>query len=347
MDELCVVVKKAARIPPELLPLVIFDENLWISLLLAGILIGIVWSALRLVNNVMKQPLAFSDKVQFYIENYNFSHFLAHQSQLRQYTQIFIDSWLVFLSVPMRRFTKVQHERIFVGAVCLVSMVFMSMYQSNLATVLVRPLYFRDINTLKQLDAADLEIQVKYAGYLDDVFPSDTNILFSRLRNKMKLLNTLTPAMDLVLFGEKVATITRKSTVFLDNSIYFVKKKLHVIEKECPRNYFLAYMVPVHSVYLERINEILLDIQRYGFILKWINDITFATTLRNMRNFHAEATKRKVLELNDFKFPFFLLLSGGVLSCLVLMIELTVEVLIRRKSRVAKRERYEVEKVTN
>lgn len=88
MDELCVVVKKARRIPSVLLPLVVFDENLWLSLFSAGILIGIVWSLLRFINNATKRPVTFRDRIKFYTGTYNFSYFLAHQSQLRQYLQV-------------------------------------------------------------------------------------------------------------------------------------------------------------------------------------------------------------------------------------------------------------------
>src|SRR5690349_12926840 len=121
MDELCVVVKKAKRIPSLLLPLVIFDENLWLSLFCSGILIGIIWSMLRFINNSIKRPSDTVESIEFLIQSYNLSPFLAKQSQLRQYTQIFIDSLMLYLSVPMRRFTRVQSERIFISAICFAS----------------------------------------------------------------------------------------------------------------------------------------------------------------------------------------------------------------------------------
>lgn len=321
MDELCVVVKKAARIPSELLPLVIFDDYLWLSLFFAGILIGIVWSLLRFVNNIIKRPLDLLDKVEFYIDSYNFSQFLARQSQFRQYIQVFVDSLLLFLSVPVRRFTRVQNERIFVASVCLISMIFVSMYQSGLSTVFVKPLYFKDINSLAQLDASGVTIKVKYAGYLTDVFPNDTSGTIGNLHEKMLLVETEISAMDLVKNFKKVATITRKSTKYLDNSIYFMRKELHMVEKECPKNYFLAYMVPSHSIFLERFNEILMDIQRFGFILKWINDINYKSTLVNMKTFVEAPGGAKVLSLNDLKFPFYVLFGGSSCSIAVLVTE--------------------------
>lgn len=331
MDELCVVVQKAPRIPSVLLPLIIFDENLWLNLFAAGILIGIVWSLLRCMNNIMRRPSSPSDWAQFYIDSYNFSRFLAHQSQVRQYAQVFVDSGLLFLSIPMRRFTRIQNERLFVGSVCMISMVFVAMYQSGLATVFVRPLYFKDITSLAALDASGAEIQVKYVGYMTDVFPDDSSDTYRNLRRKMKLVDTDTAAMDLVRDSKNVATITRKSTVLLDNSIYFMKKQLHIVDKECPKNYFLAYMVPYHSVYLETFNEILFDIHRFGFILKWINDINYQVTLQNMREFKHESTTVKVLSLEDLKLPFLVLLGGNSFGVFIVLLELLINCFTKRQ----------------
>lgn len=163
-DELCVVVKKAARIPSELLPLIIFDEYLWLTLAIAGIVIGIIWSAIRHFNNVLRRPQDLSHRINFYMESYNFTMHRARQTEWQQYSQVVIDTWLLFLSIPMRRFTRVQNERLLVSAVCLVSMIFVSMYQSGLATVFLKPLYFKDITSLEQLDNSGQIIQVKYAG---------------------------------------------------------------------------------------------------------------------------------------------------------------------------------------
>lgn len=163
-DELCVVVKKAARIPSELLPLIIFDEYLWLTLAIAGIAIGIIWSAIRHLNNVLKRPQDLSRRVNFYMESFNFTLHRAKQTEWQQCSQVVIDTWLLFLSVPMRRFPRMQNERLLVAAVSLVSMIFVSMYQSGLATVFLKPLYFKDIMTLAQLDSSGQIIQVKYAG---------------------------------------------------------------------------------------------------------------------------------------------------------------------------------------
>lgn len=323
MDDLCVVVKKAKRVPPELLPLVIFETDLWLSLLFVGTSISFVWMLLRTINNRIKRHGTQVEYVSFAMFTYNLSPYLATQSQMRQNIQIFIDSWMLFLSVPMRRLTRAQYERLFVTTVCLVSLIFMNIYQSGLATVFVRPIYFKDIDTLKKLDDSGKEIHVKYAGYMTDVFPNDTSDTFRNLRNKMRLIDTNMAAMDLIKYGDNVATITRRSTMQLDNFLYFAQKELHLID-ECPKKYFVAYMVPANSVLLKRINEILFDIHRYGFILKWIEDFNNFYFLKHLKNLTHEGGHVKVLTVKDLRFPFIILAAGNLVGILFLVAELSL-----------------------
>lgn len=257
---------------------------------------------------------------------------------------------MLYLSIPMRRLTRAQYERLFVASICLVSIIFVSIYQSSLATVFVRPLYFKDIDTLKKLDASINNIYVKYSGYLTDVFPNDTSQLYRNLRNKMKLIETDKSAMDIVVKNEKIATITRESTIWLDNFLFFYQKVLFIIDNECPKEYFLAYMVPSKSPFLRRINQILLDFHRYGFIHKWIDDFYHDTEIKHLETMviTENVKKAKILSLNDLKFPFYALFGGSVLSISALLIEIIVTMVRRRTERSKKKmsfKRYVAEKV--
>lgn len=80
MDKLCIVVKKAHRVPSELLPLMIFEPGLWIIIIFAIVVISVVWALLRIINNRFKRPSTMIERVNFYVDNYNLSPYLAHQS---------------------------------------------------------------------------------------------------------------------------------------------------------------------------------------------------------------------------------------------------------------------------
>lgn len=189
-DELCVVVLKSPRIPPELLPLIIFDDLLWLSLFIVGIFIYTFWCLLRWFNNIIKRPSNPAKRVKFNIENYHLSTYLARQSSLCQYAQIFVDLLMLMVQAPMRRFPKMQSERVFICSICLLSIVIVSMYQSGMATVFFKPFYFKDINTLEGLDKSGIEIQVKYLGYMSDVFPNDSSSVYHHMKKKMKFTET-------------------------------------------------------------------------------------------------------------------------------------------------------------
>lgn len=213
-------------------------------------------------------------------------------------------------------------------------MIFVNIYQSGLATVFVRPIYFKDIDSLEQLDKSGKEIHVKYAGYLTDVFTNDTSKVYKSLGNKMKLVDTKALSMDLV--NEGVATITRKSTTLLENYLYFARKELYLIDKECPKEYFLSYLVPAKSVLLKRINEIMMDIQRFGFILKWIDDFNYEAKMVHLKDLAKNVPNVKVLTLSDLKFPFLILLAGNVIGGILLIMEITF-LCLRRKTRRKKK----------
>ncbi|CAO1388277.1 unnamed protein product [Diamesa serratosioi] len=318
-DSLCVVVKKAERIPQFLLPLVIFEDTLWFTLFAMTLLSFFFWCFLRMVHNqrmpnlqtkMIKFNVPSHLLLKFNIENYHMSTYLARQSSLCQYTQLFVDLLMLMVQAPMRRLPRMQSERVFICSICLLSIVIVSMYQSGMSTVFFKPFYFKDINTLESLDKSGIQIQVKYLGYMSDVFPNDSSSIYHHLKRKMKFTETTKSMMTLVRDSDdKIATITRKSTVSLDNSVYFTKKQLHLIP-ECPKIYNLGYMTAKSSVYLERINQILLDIQRYGLMEKWIKDINFMTTLQYIRDFDEDNINVKILSMKDLQFPFFLLFFG-------------------------------------
>lgn len=313
-DELCIIVKKAKQIPQSLLPLVIFDETLWICLFFATISIFAFWCFLRFFHN--RQSFSSNLERKKYQEvEFNLPTDLARKSEKFQYIQLFTDSWILMLSSPMRRFTRIQSERIFIGAVSCLSLIFVSMYQSGLATVFTKPMFYKNIENLDQLDQSGLTIIIKYPAMMADLFPEDSSATFKDLHDKMKLLSADLSAID-VLDVSKVATVTRKTTLKLadDNKDTF-------LIPECPRAYNLAYVVPKHSVYLSRIDALLLDAQCFGLLAKWIQDINFNVTLGNSLKFQAIESNFKVLTINDLQLPFYILVIGILISTIVLLFE--------------------------
>lgn len=326
-DELCVVVRKAARVPPQMLPLVIFDLELWIVLGIVTAIIYFVWVVLRYANNLISSKIK-NQRKEFFKIQYNMPSHLIRKSVNRQYFQLFVDTWILIFSAPLQRFPKINNERVFLASVCLMSMVVTSMYQSGLATVFFKPMYYKDVTSLAALDKSDRKIFVKYVGYMDDTFPENTSKTYDNLRKKMILIKDLNyDVMTDIAHVHDVATVTRKSTRELGNSEFFLYKKLYMIE-ECPKKYNLAYVLPYHSIFLERINCFLLFIKNAGLVNKWIGNAIYAEKLKTIYGYRHQANF-KVLTIWDLQMPFFLLAFGILMSTLLLTIENFVNFLIK------------------
>jgi hypothetical protein len=341
-DSLCVVVKKASKIPESILPLACFHPYLWTCLCMFTIFIGVVWAGLRVVNQTeiytkvyMTHALSEARSRNKYQEldvelllerenRFNLSIDVKTGPPYYQYAQIMIDSVILMLSAPLLRFPRVNSERLFLATVCLLSLTFTSIFQSNLATVFIKPLYYKDINTLEQLEESGQEIRVKYKGFLDDVFPENSTNIIQSLRRRMKLVTlraTLMKQISDTDESQAFGTVTRKSSTALDNAYYFTSSQLNMV-KECPRTYNIAYVLPKNSVFADRINDILQRLLNAGLIDRWIDAMTYNNTLDNLKKFGPNVEANfKVLTVVDLQLGFFILCVGCFLSFFVFLLE--------------------------
>ena len=308
-DSLCVVVKKAERIPQFLLPLIIFQDTLWFTLFAMTLMSFCFWCCLRMIHN-KRMPNVQTKIIKFNVP----SHLIHQKPRIYQYIQLFIDTWMLLLLSPMIHLTRVQSERILVGSISLLGVIFVSMFQSGLANVYTKPMYHKNILNLQQLEETGLNILIKYQTMLADLFPSDSSELFKTLHKRMTLIEKPELTALKVTSTMNMATVTRKLNFGLSNETNFV----HLIP-ECPRVYNLAYLMSRHSIYAERVNEILLDIQCYGFIKKWITDMHFNNTLIKLKD--NQMHDDKVLTIYDLLLPFLILLFGIIVGFVVLLFE--------------------------
>ena len=239
-DEMCVMVKKASKIPESLLPLSIFEPELWALYFGMGIIFALAWIFIRFMNEtkvIMREHR--NDQIKYCKKHkcvmtvddlniFNIDPEIEKGPAWRKIVQIFIDSFILLLSAPYLRFPKISIERFFLSTILIVSLIMVSMWQSYLSSVLVNPVYYRDISTLQELDDKGYKIPIKYLGYLDDVFPINSSQVNENLRKKMYYTNTKDKLMDRVYQKGNLATITRKSTTTMDNAIYLMKMQVYL-----------------------------------------------------------------------------------------------------------------------
>ncbi|XP_058447623.1 uncharacterized protein LOC131428001 [Malaya genurostris] len=313
-DELCCLVKKASRVPEYLLPITIFPSDLWGLLFLMGIVCTVVWIILR--TGIRMRARNRQERWDL-SEIFNLSNTIRSAPLYRRMLQICVDTYILLVSAPYRRFTRSGTERLFLFGIIMVSLIFVSMFQSQLSSVFVNPVYYKDINSLLQLDQSGLTIPVKYKGFMDDVFPANYSAMMESLRNKLVFQPTNLSLLAQVAKLGTIATVTRKATLALDNAIFLSTKQLYMVP-ECPRIYNLAYVTARHSVLMEQFNGVLLRMLNGGLINHWINQMNYNVTLHHrelIRN--SQDSDFKVLTAVDLQFPFYLLVLGLSVSTLV------------------------------
>lgn len=301
-DRLCIYTRKAERIPESLLPLFSVHFNVWICYISMAFLCSIVWAMLRFLNLWLK---VYDVKLK---EVFKW-----------QYIHILIDTWVAWVRVPLNHFPSFGSERVLVASICLVSLIFGAIFESSLSTIHIHPLYFKDIETLQELEDSGLPIYYRHPSIGDDLFFSETSKLFRDLNKKLvyrksKIIN------EIVQNGGK-AGVTRQNLINLESLDLIVLKKIWIIS-ECPKYYTLSYILPVGAPWEDSINLMLLRFLSTGLINKFQRDMKIRRDIKIIRERLFETNLHfKVFTLEDLQLAFYVLILGTAMATLSLIVE--------------------------
>ncbi|XP_020798535.1 uncharacterized protein LOC110176502 [Drosophila serrata] len=318
-DDLCLYVQKAQRIPQSILPLFAVHKDVWLCFLLVGLMGALVWILLRLLN------------LRLNIERIQNEGLRRDTYLMAAARRIFIDTWVVWVRVNIVRFPPFHSERIFVASLCLVSVIFGALLESSLATVYIRPLYYRDTNTMRELDERGLPIYIKHPAFKDDLFSGSDSEVYRRLDAKMMLVAEGEERLiEMVSKRGHFAGVTRSASLELSDIRYVMTKKVHKIP-ECPKSYHIAYVLPRPSPYLEEVNRIVLRLVAAGIVSLWTGETKERAkwSIQRFPEYLAELDvgRWKVLTLSDVQLAFYALSIGCLLAAVVCL----AEIFLRRK----------------
>lgn len=301
-DQLCCIVKKQPLLPKSMTPLLEFPVFFWIFIIVLCIGAAYLYTKIKMLsNNVCKYRLGIS------------------------YPKYVVEALLyVFNSPVMRHCTVVLHsERVYVLTLSVLGLILSTIFQSYLQTNMVTQMtWLKDINTLDQLAASNLPIEIRYAAIMEDLFPENVSRTYDILRQRSRLVPLDDNALDRMSATGSFSIPTRKSQMHLDFSAWFLSKELHLIP-ECPKHYALAFPLGRNLIFIERFNWILLRLSEGGMITKWThemyrNSTIFSTlTLKNQL-----LNKPEFLSFADLQFPFYTLVFGIGLSIIVALFEI-------------------------
>lgn len=314
MDDLCLFVKKAQRIPQSIVPLFAVRVDVWLCFLLVGFVCTFIWLCFRAINLRLQIESIDGEAKR-----------LVEAARLCIAWRIFVDTWVVWVRASINRFPPYYSERIFLASLCLVSVIFGALLESSLATAYIRPLYYKDPNTLEELDNSQMPIYIKHPAFRDDLFVGSDSEVYKRLDAKMKLVGEGEDRLiNMVSKLGTFAGVTRAASLDLNDRRYLMTHKVHKIP-QCPKTYHIGFVLPRPSPYLEGMNIVLLRLLAGGVMDFWISQVKEQATLNIQKypDYLAELNvgQWKVLRLSDVQLAFYALAIGCLLASLVAVLE--------------------------
>lgn len=126
----------------------------------------------------------------------------------------------------------------------------------------------KNIDTLEELDASGLKIITSSPSYRN-IFGDNQSVpeLFRSLKAKIFFENSHIQSIDRVLSSNDICTLERRTDTDIKIQTRYLNDdgtpKLHVV-KECPRHYFLTYIVYKDFPLLYRFNKLILRYTEAG-----------------------------------------------------------------------------------
>lgn len=209
-------------------------------------------------------------------------------------------------------------------------LIMITAFTSNLTSILIKPKYYPNYNTLKELDSAGISI---YSWKTQLVELDKTFKHSKRFYLKMKLIpdefdhvnNSYNNWTSLLLDFNKDHPIVLND----ERAVYVSRSKgykglFHVVKESIMPNY-LAYQVPTNSPFLNYLNMNLRRIIEGGLLQSWKSTQEHKDILRNFldKPDEEENTKGTIpLSLYHFQSAFIILLIGLFISFFVFIFEL-------------------------
>jgi hypothetical protein len=283
-NEVCGVVPKALKLPNWAIILTCFDVPSWIFIILSVTASAVFWY------------------------------------QVAPSRDFFQQSWEIFsflVGIPTN-VVPVLHYIFFLVGCMVFSIVILGTIQGFLFTTFTKTIYYKDVNTLEEVDQLGLPTASASWGLMND--GSD---VIKRL--KAKRVDPTANMFDLVAYQRNLVVFDTKFLLkFLIKSKYTDDDEqplLHIVD-ECAGTFMVARIVPEGSAFLNVFNNIIVQVFENGLVGKWITDLLDSILTEKLMKRKKNKKSVRSLSLHDFLSAFYVIIFGHACSVLVFLCEI-------------------------
>lgn len=292
-DKLCIITPKSKQIPKWKNMLVCYKTEVWLSLFLVYFVCASCFHFLH----------------KYHLQNQSVGCLPA------------LDMFRVFVLSPVHHSPRILTQRLLFVSCLLFSLVILSTFQGLLVTNITSPSYGTDIHTLDELYESNLQILTESISTKELFINTETAI-----SRKIKFYEGSQEEMIQKVLKSEAAMTERESSIrFL--AIKYASPngavQMHMVE-ECPSYYYLAYMVPRHSPYLNGFNSFFRKVLEPGLTQKWYWDSIDIKTRLSYGKSHLQPKTLKLFSLSDLQLAFYILATGLLVSALAFVAEVAL-----------------------
>ncbi|KYM93703.1 hypothetical protein ALC62_15689 [Cyphomyrmex costatus] len=301
-DRICMTVPKATKIPKWIRIYHFFPPSIWICLMLTHVFIYLIWYFVQV--------------------------FTSERKRKKSFRATFYRSFLLNAGCP-QKLPNTNAERILLSGVFLANVTLVGIFNGILYNSFAHNMYYPDIKSLHDLDDSGLPISLSSAG-LANLFDYDDNdvdsTLMQNLRKKMRFNVT-------GVNGVISTALYRNTSAFARENYFPVISQeltdadggpLLYLIKECPGTFYLSYLLPKNSIFNEKINTLISQLNQAGLPSLWYQHIVNAFNVRKKLRAKETLTQNKKktdnfvpFNLADMQSSFYTLLIGLSISTIV------------------------------
>lgn len=284
---LCFIVPKASAIPSWKLVFSCFTKISWISLFSILLLLSILW-----------------DIFERLVQEKHYGVFYLLQ---------------LFLSTPSRNSPALNSKRLLILTCLFFNIILTSVFQGNLVTSYTKTVFYKDLDTLEEIDEAGLLVST----CITDIFGH--NLTGARKNLYNKIVKTMSErSINRVAYKRDCCAVERKADAEFNIESMYVSEDgtplLHITDI-CDLSYSVVFAIVKGFPFAATFNGIITKLIEAGFTEKWNEDVTYSITVQNRFKRNERSNSVKAIGIKETQAAFYILGSGLVLGFLIFLVE--------------------------